>query len=288
MTIFELVKIALDELYKEAIDDYGNGVDDEIKNRIGYLKASYEKLDAPDRQPVDYKDPATRFAYVYKYVATHGNHLVQALQHLRAYNADVPICSTNQLRVSCVGGGPGSDIIGLVKYLSDRQDEEIGKLTCYLLDREQAWADTWAEVGSSLLVNGAMNVNFQQLDVTKPDTWKAQRKFLKADIFTMLYFVSEVYSLADATVAQFFEGLFGAAGSGTVFIYVDNGHTIFNDFFDARWKHRNDVECLYECTNVRRTPHHSEDKSEFGEFLTKFGQMPKIQGYLSMRILRKK
>jgi hypothetical protein len=288
MTIFELVKIALDELYDDAVAEYGaEGVDAEIQGRVIYLSNSYGQLHSPNRQPVDYSDPATRFAYVYKYVATHGDYLVQALTRLREYNKGTPFCSTDQLRVSCIGGGPGSDIIGLVKYLSDRPDEKFGKLTCYLLDGEQAWADTWTEVGSSLPVNGSVDVNFQPLDVTKPNTWKAQKKFLKADIFTMIYFVSEVCSLDDGTVAQFFETIFDSAKSGAVFIYVDNGHPTFDNYFDLRWKKRGDIECLYECTSETHTPNYSEQKSEFGEFLTKFGHMPKLQSNLSMRILLK-
>src|SRR5271168_1588035 len=68
LTIFELVKLALDELYQEASDEYGDDVDDRVKNRIGYLSINYGKLDSKDRVPIDYSDPATRFAYVFKYV----------------------------------------------------------------------------------------------------------------------------------------------------------------------------------------------------------------------------
>jgi hypothetical protein len=61
MTIFELVKIALDELYAEAHEAYGNGTDTAIKDRMAYLTKSYFNLTDTNREPVDYKDPATRF-----------------------------------------------------------------------------------------------------------------------------------------------------------------------------------------------------------------------------------
>ena len=66
MTLFELVKIALDELYKEGIACYGKSLDDIIRKQLDYLSKSYNRLNSPGRLPVDYKDPATRFAYVYK------------------------------------------------------------------------------------------------------------------------------------------------------------------------------------------------------------------------------
>ena len=41
--------------------------------------------------------------------------------------------------VTCVGGGPGSDTIGVLKYLDEHKKQEgIDKITCYLLDKEQA------------------------------------------------------------------------------------------------------------------------------------------------------
>ena len=109
MTIFELVKIALDELYEEGQKQYESSLDKKIKERMGYLTESYGQLTDPNREPVNYKDPATRFAYVYKYVAAHGDYLVQVMQRLRARQGN--IFEAERVRVSCVGGGPGSDII---------------------------------------------------------------------------------------------------------------------------------------------------------------------------------
>ena len=67
MTNFELVKIALDNLYAEATVLYGLTTDNVINQQMNYLSTSYGGLNDPTRQPVNYKDPATRFAYVYKY-----------------------------------------------------------------------------------------------------------------------------------------------------------------------------------------------------------------------------
>src|SRR4051794_34208357 len=63
VTIFELVKLALDELYSEAEQSYGDKVDEKIQAKIAYLTDSYVNLTDAGRKPVDYKDPATRFAY---------------------------------------------------------------------------------------------------------------------------------------------------------------------------------------------------------------------------------
>ena len=275
MTLFQLVKIALDELYIEAKDRHGKKTDAVIKERFGYLTKSYVKLNAKGRAPVDYKDPATRFAYVYKYVAAHGDYVVQLLQ-IAAQRLGKKFPS-GTVRVTCVGGGPGSDIIAVLKFLNDKADENLKKVVCYLLDREKAWADTWTEIDEKLDSKIALNANFQPLDVTDPTSWESERKFLGADIFTLSYFVSEVYALDDkGVISQFWKTLFGEAKSGALFLYDDNGNDVFNDYFDKQWK-KFKMKVLAEDTNVRWTPSTSERASELNEYKAKFGEAPKLQ-----------
>jgi hypothetical protein len=288
MTIFELIKSALDELYVQGKKQYGTDLDEEIKKRMDYLSSSYAKLNDETREPVDYKDPATRFAYVFKYVAAHGDYVVQVMERLRS-TLKGNIFQNENARISCVGGGPGSDIIATLKYLDEyKMDEPVKKVTCYLLDKEQAWADTWTELDDSFDVGVKLNTNFQALDVTDPESWQFQQKFLQADLFTMSYFVSEVHSLDKCgVVSKFWQTLFDGARSDALFLYIDNGHADFNGYFDDQWKNAG-LDCLRAEDNVRWTPRYSEQASELGDYLKKFGQQPKLQAYLSYRVLRKK
>lgn len=287
LTIFELVKIALDGLYLEGQRAYGNSLDAEIRSRIAYLSSIYRDLGNGNRQPVDYRDPATRFAYVYKYVAAHGDYIVQALIAGRSANREA-LFLDQTIRVSCIGGGPGSDIVGILKYLDDyRNYEPVKKVICYLLDREQAWADTWVELDESINADVALHANFQPLDVARPDSWKFQRKFLEADLFTLSYFVSEVYALdGDGTVSRFLEMLFTEARSDAWFVYLDNGHANFTDYFDAKWRAAG-LSCVASADDVSLIPRFSEQASELAEYQAKFGQSPKIRSYISYRVLRK-
>lgn len=287
MTLFELVKLALDELYAQGKKEHGGDLDKRISEKIEYLSASYKKLNDDDRESVDYKDPATRFAYVFSYVAAHGDYLVQVLQQLSA-GLKAPIFNEKSVRVSCVGGGPGSDIIAVLKYLDEyKKSEKVEKVTCYLLDREQAWADTWTELDESLKEGVLLNANFQPLDVTDPNSWKFQQKFLQADLFTMSYFVSEVRSLdKDGVVTKFWTTLFERAKSGALFAYVDNGHKSFNEYFDGLVT-KAGFERIVFADNVAWTPRYFERAATLKEYQDKFGRQPKLKSYLSFRGLRK-
>lgn len=187
MTLFQLVKITLDSLYEEALQEYGDRTDEEITSRFKYLAQSYVELAKQERQPIDYQDPATRFAYVYKYVASHGDYVVKILKIAR--NKLGMIFKDGKVRVSCIGGGPGSDIIAVLKFLSDFKGKEpVEKIVCYLLDKEQAWADTWTELDDKLEIDHIkLSVNFQALDVTDPDSWASQKSF---SMLTYLHLVT--------------------------------------------------------------------------------------------------
>ena len=194
----------------------------------------------------------------------------------------------DSLRLSCIGGGPGSDVIGVLKYLSDYPNEPTKKITCYLLDREQAWADTWTEIGDSIKMSVSVNVNFQPLDVTTPPSWSAQKKFLQADLFTLSYFVSEVYAVDTGIVANFWKKLFDEAKPGALFLYVDNGSEMFNTYFDTQWRGRGDIKAVIEADDTSIIPRFSEQASELGDYRNKFGQHPKLRSRISYRVLRKK
>jgi hypothetical protein len=163
----------------------------------------------------------------------------------------------------------------------------VKKIICYLLDREQAWADTWGEVGESMQLNLFMNTSFQQMDVTNPQSWQNQQRFLQADLFTLSYFVSEVTFLNQGGVVDnFLAMLFSNAKSGALFIYDDNGHGKFNDYFDAQWQAAG-LECILEATNEHVVPRAQEQASEVAIYKAKFGQSPKIRAYYSYRVLKK-
>ena len=290
MTIFELVNVVLQSLYKEAKQFYGAKTDDAIRDRMAYLSQTYAKLNVKGRIPVDYKDPATRFAYVYKYVASHADYLVQILKSASAAIGG-PLFPDGTLRLSCIGGGPGSDIIGVLKYLKDVNDagnkEGTTKLICYLLDKEKGWADTWTELDEHIDLGVQLNTNFQPLDVLNASSWEAQRKFLQADVFTLSYFVSEVMALdTHGQVGIFWNTLFAEAKPGAIFVYNDNGHTDFSSYFDSFWKAAGLKEIVAE-DDHRIVPSYSEQASELAAFIKKFDQFPKLKGQVSYRVLRK-
>lgn len=289
-TIFELVKVVLDELYEETKKMHASEVatDKAIIDKMNYLSKKYTQLTDKSSTVIDYKDSATRFAYVYKYVASHADYLNQILRALinDKDKALKEVFMQESLRVSCIGGGPGSDIVGMLKYLLSL-DKQNNRVICYLCDQEQAWADSWTEIGEQMSSESfSLNTNFQQLDVTNSESWKYQKKFLDADIFTLSYFVSEVSRFDAKDVNEFWDTLFSKAKKGSVFIFVDNAHTNFTSYFDEKWKAHN-IKAVAS-GDAKVTPSSNEQLSVFGIYLKKFpDNIPKLKSQISYRILIK-
>lgn len=99
--------------------------------------------------------------------------------------------------IACLGGGPGSDLLGILKYIMASGDTPT--LTCYVFDKERAWGDSWSRVAKRMHATCKVLPTFQQMDVTDSHTWSCYEDYLEADLFTLSYFISEVWRIrADA------------------------------------------------------------------------------------------
>lgn len=283
-TTFQLVRKVLGELYAEIVANEGSeaAADKSIAAKLEELSTKYANLTDEKMEPIDYSSPLTRFAYIFSAVTCHSDFVYQGLQMMQAHIA--PIFSKDaKCVVSCPGGGPGSDLIGLVRYLLEAKSQPKS-VVCYLCDREQAWADSWTELGQELESPFPIFVNFQPLDVTEPASWQKQKKFMSADLFIASYFASEVMRLG-AKAHGFWQELFNNAKSGALFLVADFASDASIAYIDSITK-----EIGWELLDVnskRRFVSFSEQKSELADFMAKFGKSPRVQGELHVRLLRK-
>ena len=104
-----------------------------------------------------------------------------------------------------------------------------------VLDKEGAWGESWADVDQISRSVLTSSTNFRALDVCDKKSWQGQRKFLQADLFTFVYFFSEIYS-QKANADPFFEYTFAGAKKGAKFLYIDFLDTRPSGWFDELCK----------------------------------------------------
>ncbi|WP_106093163.1 hypothetical protein [Enhygromyxa salina] len=283
MNVFELIKRVLDE----AFDDI-QGTRDEKFNKIraaqDAMSQRYQSLGVGGPGP-SYGDPATRFAYVFRYVTSHANLVAEAIAN-SAKLRDVfaaPTGGADTISVACLGGGPGSDFIGVLKYMI--KNGASASLLCHLLDKEGAWGDSWSGIGSMLEeIPFRVSTHFQALDVTLANTWDQQRRYLKADIFTLIYFASELWGVKDASEV-FFKHVFGSAKPGAHILYIDNDSDIFTHWFDTLAAEVG-LEEVQSWSEDARMPS-DEQKDVLASYLTHLG-WPKMKARVAVRVLQKR
>jgi hypothetical protein len=277
MNCFQLIKTVLDEAYSQ-IPCPNSQKDEAIKKALGDLTEEYKKL--LSMGCLDYSDPVKRFAYIYKYTTSHANFVFNVLTRSGAI---IPFFKRPKLTVATIGGGPGSDFLGILKFC--QAGGYSPEIKCLLYDRDPAWGESWQDVGDKISSNFKISTTFQTFDVTEPKSYQFFQKYFASDIFTLVYFMSEVYAMKNQANA-YFELLFANIPKGAAVVFIDNNHSNFVGWFDglaAKHSVIIDASDRFEGT-MTTTP--SEEKTDLKEYYDKFKNhsAPKIKADLAFRI----
>ncbi|MEP6543515.1 hypothetical protein NDI47_15185 [Microcoleus vaginatus GB1-A2] len=187
-----------------------------------------------------------------------------------------------KVKVACIGGGPGSDFLGILKYLMTNKKSPTIKFQ--LCDREKSWGESWSDVEDKVEdLEFRISTSYMPLDVTKRDDWESHIKYFQSDLFTMIYFMSEVFSLRDSA-EEYFAHLFNEAKIGSLFLFIDNNSSDFYNWLDELAENHK-IDILSSKETYLKVPF-DEEKSDLGQYLTKFSP-PKLTANVAYRIGRK-
>lgn len=281
MQIFPLIEKVLDELYAQIPGDSA-AKDQKVNKALAMLSQRYSDL-ASTAAPVEYSRPATRFAYIYKYVTCHSNLVyrqIECSQHLPA------LFDQKAVRVACLGGGPGSDFLGVLKYCTN--SGKTPDLKCLLFDREIGWGESWEDVDDKISDEATISTRtvYQPLDVTEPASYEAKVKYLKqSDLFTMIYFASEIYALRDDGGDDYLDHVFSGMHTGAYVLYIDNNHSIFTNWIEQKFK-SHALKVLEAGEGVHKMPI-EEEKKDLGKYYQRFDSAPKLEADVACRIAQK-
>lgn len=277
MNCFELVKTVLDELYQEIDIPDVDDKDAAISTRLKQLANEYGKLLVG--ASIDYSDPVTRFAYVYKYVTAHADLVCRLLEDFDILG---DLFDQDRVTVTSLGGGPGTELLGILKFMECQSKSP--SLHLEICDREEFWGEAWTDVSNKIKAPCSISTSFRALDVTK-STSLGYKKLLAADLFTMVYFMSEVYATREQA-QQFFDNLFTKAKPGALFIFADNNRSEFTDWFDSLAAVHG-VKVLHS-GSVTFQVGFDEEKKALGLYLEKFDHLPRLTANMAYRICRKR
>lgn len=214
MQCFEIVRDVLEDIYLDIPGSGEQEKDELIKKTMKSMSIAYGQLKRGNS--VNHSDVVSRFAYIYMYVTSHANIVNQIIQRSSELGA---VFDREKVDVACIGGGPGSELLGTLKYLLTT--EKTPHLTCQLFDKEKSWSECWSDVGKKVPSNLRFSTFSEQIDIFNSNHWSSKKKFLRSDIFTMAFFLSEVF-WNKSQAEPFFQNLFSNAKHEALFLYIDN------------------------------------------------------------------
>lgn len=278
MKCFELVQRVLDETYAEIPGDEGER-DAKIAQALKEMSHQYNAELRTSGGP-DFSDPVTRFAYVFRYVPSHSHWLYELIDWSEEAQA---LFAEKRLRVTCLGGGPGSDLVGVLKYMS--KSSRSPALFCEIVDGCLQWKQTWSDLAFNLELGSPLHTDYVIHDVGDPDTWRAPSSFQKSDLFTVNFFASEIYHLGDVA-SKYLKFSLGQAKEGAILLMNDNNHSDFYRRFDAIAESAG-FQAIMSKSGTRKIYDVDERADVLGRFAKKFDGYSKLTGDLAWRVFQK-
>jgi hypothetical protein len=121
-----------------------------LAKRKEKLKQAYASLDESDRDPIQYSSLSARTAYVFAYAPTRAEYTREFLMRHRIA-VDKSLFGKGHICVVSFGGGPASELVGLVKYLEDpASGEAVDSIRYVVYDKDGDWGDVADDVVASL------------------------------------------------------------------------------------------------------------------------------------------
>lgn len=274
----QVVRRVMDQTYSD-IPGGASEKDASIQEAIDSMSARYRN-GLLKRGGPDFSDSTVRFAYVHVYVAAHAHWIYEEIKESEELQA---LFEQPKLRLACLGGGPGSDLIGVLKYTDSLED--CPSIQCEIVDGCLNWKTTWADLAYSLDWSKPLHTDYVVHDVSDEGTWSAPSNIHKADLVVLSFFVSEICHLGDVA-RLYLVGMLRRTKPGCLVLFIDNDSSVFTNFFDGI-AHEVGLIVLSVQSGRRAIYDTGEKKADLGPYTDKFGRHPKLQGQVASRILRR-
>jgi hypothetical protein len=231
--IVDIVRSVLEKLDAQGLVEHDDW-DEQLMAQMASLELSYRELRDRQRDLIDYSQLSTQAAYFYRYVIGHADFIYQILTKARA-EAGAPLFDEEEIFVTSVGGGPASELLGLIKYLREAEGEpEVSKITYTVIDKERHWEHVVDLVVEAVDVGIEIDMIFQACDLSA-DAISEEVSLEHEDIVIMSYFISEICTIpSHRQIVTNLNNLLSAMPGGALLLYNDSSAWSFHSFFDSR------------------------------------------------------
>lgn len=283
--IYDVVKNTLSALDEQGTADHEDW-ETLVADRLESLEISYTNLRDPNRDLIDYSDQATQSAYVFRYVLGHAEFNYQFLKMARA-KIGAPLFTDTVLTVTSLGGGPGSELLGLIKYLDEGNGEpNVTRIIYTVIDKEKNWQHIAKLVADMVTTKIDITITYQSFDVSSGAV-PGNITLDQEDAVFMSFFISEVCALpksaqVQSNIATLLKGL----PSKSLLFYKDSNAFSFYSFFNKQVNTANCYEELLDITHNYKIPMPDFD-GIMEDYVSDYDYRPKLSSNAVSKVLRR-
>lgn len=282
--IFDSVNSVLRGLDETGQEQYGDDWQAKLGARIEALAEEYRTLRNADRDLIDYSDITSQAAYAFMYMAGHADFVSQILKKARA-TMGAALFGKKALSVTSLGGGPGSELLGLIDYL-ESSDEGVTKIDYWVLEKEPAWKHLTKAVVDIASDQIEIKLHFICLDPS--DDEKCGDISLEEDDLVILsFFISEVCATKyAASVRASLDHLFSTMPDRSLLLYNDSNAYSFYSFLNGRVNAARKFNQFLEIED-ELTVRSPKFTGMIKEYMTRTERCPKLSSNAVAKVLRR-
>ena len=236
LLVFKSIGSVLDQCVSDWKRDTGLPLDrfvPKVKEAILHMSDEYHGGQPPD---IPFDCLVYRSAYLYEYAPANALAIEAVLNDDAEDQGLISSLLTSKRRiwVCCLGGGPGSEILGVAKWIV-RQQLVATQLQVVVIDKYQEWQDQWKSVRNTLNTNFSVGSaisakrlplvvpkGFVGVDVIDPKSAQLPALTRGFDLYVVSYVVSHIYT--DDGLSQFcksMQSVIDSAPKGSKFLFID-------------------------------------------------------------------
>ena len=202
-----------------------------VEGCVNKLRKEYRSDRVPD---IDLREQFLRWSYLYWAASTNALLFESVLKNDLDLQQFLKTILHNDKRISvcCIGGGPGSEVLGLAKWV-EHQQLCPAELDVLVTDKFPDWRENWEAIqrrinttvreDSSAHPNGLqLQIRGRFMRVDAEDSLQAIRIEGAFDIYTVSYLVSHIFSGSKLFhFNKFMRQVVSLASPGSKFIFID-------------------------------------------------------------------
>lgn len=204
-----------------------------LERRRVKLEGAYATLYEQDRDPIPYASLSAQTAYVFAYAPVRAEYTRQYLQRHRKALAK-PLFNRPNVNVVSFGGGPASELVGLVRYLEQEGvGEPVETIDFTTYDKDGDWAEVATEIVNGLETDIGVTIRYKEVDAASRNRM-GRIDLSNIDLVIFSYVMSELAKLGRKDqIADNFREVLGKMKIGAKILFIDNLHPIFIKYFQS-------------------------------------------------------